>query len=98
MSRMGLWRDGGISIRIFWKCSRLPRPLAIGDFEALFFFLRVERGPDNSSDDLVSGVNLYLNSAEDSSGIGATGMVLSLSSLPALCSYLILALKPFLVN
>lgn len=75
----------------------LPLP-AYEILKPCFCFARVERGPVNSSDHLVSGENLYLNSPEDSSGLRATRMVLFLSSLPALCSHLILTLKPFLVN
>ena len=68
-------------------------------FETLLvFFAKAERGLVNSADHLVSGEILYLNLLEDSSGIKATRMILFLSPLPALCSYLILALKPFLLN
>ena len=68
-------------------------------FETLLvFFARAERGLVNSADHLVSGENLYLSLLEDNSGIRATRMILFLSPLPALCSYLILALKPFLLN
>lgn len=62
------------------------------------FFARVARGLVNSADHLVSGKNLYLSLLEDSSGVRATRMILFLSPCPALCSYLILALKPFLLN